>query len=269
MKQALSFFLALLLLVSIGCSRSNTQSQSHEQIVRKYINNTYTPAVALMYAEAGPGKKIFGCTATAFQETDDGYLFLSAAHCVVSPPGDLFLSPDTSNPEVYYPAKVVAFGDLNHDVDFSVLFIQAPHGAFKIVRLGHNPDQPGEAILSISAPNGIGKAVLRGIISIMELPHHMVLDVEGYRDDWRGDILMELPGEAPGSSGSTIICEDQMAVCGVIVGHAPGGSVAQPIEKFEVWWLLVRSGKIPEFPPPPPDDSKRITAVLVGRRHNQ
>lgn len=265
MKQVLSFFLALVLLVSIGCSGSDLQPQSKEQLVREYINNTYMPAVALIYASPSQGKKIFGCTATAFQEVDEGYLFISAAHCVIGTPGDIFLSPDTSNPEIYYPAKVLAYGDLNSDVDYSVLYIKAPHGAFKMIRFGHNPTQPGEAIFSVSAPDGVGKALLRGVIAILSLPHHEVVNIQAYRDDWKGDILMELPGEYPGSSGSTIICEDQMAVCGIIAGHMPGGSVAQPIEKFEVWWLLVKSGRLPPFPPPPPLASSRdITNVLIS-----
>lgn len=254
MKLIVTLAIAILLILGIGCSNQDTQA-THEQNVRTYINQTLKPAVALIYVGEGDNfsDKNFICTATAIAQTGNGYLFLTAAHCVIRNNGPMFLSTDANNPEIYYPAYIQGYGDLDKDQDFAILYVQANPGTFTTVKVGSNPAQDGEAVLSVSAPAGVGKATLRGTILMTYMNHDRPLNLnDGFHDNWQGDILFNTVGEAPGGSGSALICEDQMKICGIFVGMNSTSMIAIPIEKFEAWWIGIQRGEIGPYPQVPP-----------------
>lgn len=212
--------------------------------VSRFTENIYNPAVALLYT--GDETKKFDCTATAFSLDRNGYLFLTAAHCVNSVHGPYFLSPDGDNPQLYYPATLVAYGEENQGYDFAILHIIAKEGSFTTVRLGHNPSKMGEKVLAISAPNGVGKSLTTGSIALPFIHHSLIAE----SIEWKGNFLFSASGEGHGSSGSAVICEDQMQACGVMIGIHDGGLyVAEPIERFKYWWPAVQRGDIQYFPP--------------------
>src|SRR3954467_6127473 len=188
-----------LMLLAFRCRELPTR----EADIREFINNQYTPATVLMYG-GDEKRKIFHCTATAFQRINTGYFFISAAHCVVREE-NIYLSLDTSNPAIYYKAKVLAYGDMNSDLDYAVLYVSASASAFTTVDLGHDPEQPGESIVSISAPEGVGKAVLRGTVSMLALPHDDWINDGGYHENWKGTVLYNMLGSEKGSSGSSLV----------------------------------------------------------------
>jgi hypothetical protein len=213
---------------------------------------TYVRAVALMYAGKSPDKIDFRCTATAFARTPTGFLFVSAAHCVQGKPADvtIYLGDDHAD-GARYAATVLAEGDQSKLYDFSVLEITAPRAAFTLVPLGHNPRELGEKIYTISSPEGIGREYLEGIVSILDIQSELQVADEGEATPytWAHNIGFQMLGEGPGSSGSTIACENQQQICMILIGHLPGTMVAEPIERFKQWWLDVQAGKISRTPP--------------------
>src|SRR4051794_2055518 len=86
--------------------------------------NDYVKSVALMYQG-----KAFRCSATAFDRTPTGFLFVSASHCVDGATQNLFLGDDQKNGP-RYKATVLAYGDQTQKYDFSVLSVDAPKNAF-------------------------------------------------------------------------------------------------------------------------------------------
>lgn len=260
MNRVLAVLLVVLLL-AVGGLRLRTP-KSHEQQVRNYVNAVLLPSTALMYGTDQAGSKRFICTSSAFSRVSDGYLFLTAAHCVTSGVGPFFLSPDTQNPEVYYPASVVAYGDISKDQDFAVLHITADAKAFSLIDIGRNPSQLGEGLISVSATAGVGKSVLHGAVSILAIPHDIIVNTPGYQDNWKGDVLFQMPGGGGGASGASITCEDQMKVCAIFTGTGPAGMVAEPIEKFIGWWASVQDGET-DPKPPLPDAHKDVLILQI------
>lgn len=224
-----------------------TPAQIHQQLINRFYH-----ATVLMYFPTMDGGEQMACTATAFQEVFDhgkhvGYLFLSASHCVDGKDTvDLGRDewPD-GGAKVYYHALVVAQSDRTQGVDAAVLFV-ATNDHFETIPVGHNPTEIGEPILNLSAPEGAPKQVFPGFISSLYLNRPLVLPDDG--SNWEGFLLAQVYGEGPGSSGSMIVCENQQAACGTVVGHGPGMEVFLPIDRFNAWWEGVLDGKIPARP---------------------
>lgn len=257
MKRALLslLFPLLPLLLLLGCL-SSLNSPTHEQKITSFINNVYSPSVGLMYNKTDSvGGRRFVCTATAFSRAPEGFLFVSASHCVTPMVKDLYMSPDSTGPEIFYRAVPIAYGNLKVDADFSVIYVEANPTAFQIIPLGKDPSQISEKVFDISAPMGLGKVYTEGVISLTKIQRHLTWTYMGETVDWQGNIFFQSPGDYSGSSGSALICENQLAVCGIMIGSVENGFVAKPISEFKIWWAGIRSGEIekyPALPPPPP-----------------
>src|SRR5262245_39144775 len=76
-------------------------------------------AVALLYRQSMMGSLLMACTTTAFEKTERGYLFVSAAHCVdddgkgrSADPSqtNFFITLDDPNNKTFYSAKPKGVG---------------------------------------------------------------------------------------------------------------------------------------------------------------
>lgn len=217
----------------------------------KFIPKLYQ-ATTLMYFPTEEGGEKMACTATAFQKVlgdkgrPVGYLFVSASHCVddkktVDLTRDEF--PDGGK-KVFYHAVVVAQSNRATGVDASVLLV-VTDDYFETIPIGHNPTHLGETILNLSGPQGAPKQVFPGFVTSLYMNRPIVLE-DG--SNWEGFVMVMMPGEGPGSSGSMVVCESQQAACALTVGHVPGGMVALPIDRFRTWWQGVVAGKINPHP---------------------
>lgn len=242
MNRFNKFLASILLLLLLGVASAETKKRPDPSFI-----NHYNKAVALMYAGKTLDKLEFHCTATAFERTATGFLFISAGHCVQGKPDgvDLYMGDDVPDGKRYI-ASVLAEGDQSKLYDFSVLYAAAPPDAFAVMPLGVNPKQLGEPIFAISSPYGIGREYMEGVVTILDIQSKSIVDEDG--TIWQHNIGFQVLGEGPGSSGSSIVCEDQDKVCLIIVGHLDGVMVAEPIERFKQWWADVQAGKIPHAP---------------------
>lgn len=251
-KGLLSSILALGLL--LGASFNKSSEVNDEQTVYSFINTQLVPATVLLYSGE---EKSFRCTASDILNVEDSYVFATAAHCI-SGSKVFYISPNVKDPRVYYPATLMAYGDLRKDQDFAIFIVRAPAGTFTVVPLGHSPTQRGEPIFAISAPAEVGLAYLRGYVEIPEIQRTIIMWSNGVADDWKGDVLVNMAGTQGGSSGSLVVCQDQMKVCGILVGVNGASMIVQPIDKFNKWFQDVLEGKVDPMPKMIPPDMYQL-----------
>lgn len=218
-----------------------------------FVNKYYNRSVVILYAEY-EGSLHGECSATAFEKTSDGYLFLTASHCVNDPEILDFKVGDDNPTGKRYQVQSITYGDELKQDDFAVLSVKASAGTFKVVHLGRSPWFKGEPIFSINAPHMVGKSYVEGVVSLPDIPSDQTEQDSG---DWTHNVLFQMEGEGPGASGGSLMCEDQFEICGVIIGHVSGGMVAEPIGRFKQWWYEARQTPPINLPKPssPSEDS--------------
>jgi hypothetical protein len=177
------------------------------------------------------------CTATAIFQDANSYQFVTASHCgctennqrnTVSPEKTFFfISPDVAGNKIYLKAEPLGCGYRTRGDDYFLLKTDKTV-AFPIVPLGKDPKMLDE-VFNVGSPLGLGKQVFTGTVSstYLDRPVH-VGDI-----NWEGAILLQLFGINGGSSGSSLICAEQRAICGFVVGDIEGTTmVAVPVSKF-------------------------------------
>jgi hypothetical protein len=234
---------------------------AHAQVISEaavteevFIADTAFPATTLLYSENENGTLEMRCTATAFEKTGTGYRFVTAAHCAADDDEDkevarpkhtyFFITADTVGVKAFIPAKVVGAGYRHDGVDCSVLEVTTT-AKFPLVPIGHDVNEStGAAVVNIASPLGLGRQVLRGSVS----SPHLDRPVEVDDINWTGAMLLQLPGTAGGSSGSAVICLDQRAICGFVVGQIGGtAQVAIPVSRFSKFYSQLKDGKYTHF----------------------
>ena len=189
-------------------------------------------AVALLYSQSASGTMDMHCTATAYQKTPTGYLFVSAAHCIGSDDRQKEKSARSDKPfyitfdevktmKKFYPARIVWVGYQHRGEDLLVLSVDTtekwptiPIGDEKVLA-------DGAAILNVASPLGLGKQVFHGIIASLFLDRPVI---EG-DINWTGSMVLQLAGVGGGSSGSAIISEEKEAIVGFLVGIIGGSTI--------------------------------------------
>ena len=204
---------------------------------KAYINQTLYPATALLYSQDAEGGMEMRCTATAISGDEKGYDFVTAAHCgcvennsrnTVSPDKTFFfISPDIPGNKIYLKAEPVGCGYRTRGDDYFLLHTDSTV-KFPVVPLGTDPKILDE-VYNVGSPLGLGKQVLTGAVSSSYLDRPVRVD----DIDWEGAILLQLFGINGGSSGSSLVCADQKAICGFVVGSiAETTMVAVPVSRF-------------------------------------
>lgn len=203
----------------------------------EYIKNTLYPATTLLYSQDESGGMNMRCTATAIEKRTDGYIFVTASHCAcddnpdkhtVSPEKKFFfITSDNSGEKSFLKAKPIGCG-YKHKGDDYALFEVTTAETFPVIPLGKDP-QLLDDIVNVASPLGLGKQVFHGTISSPVLNRAIN---EG-DINWTGAVLLQMFGVAGGSSGSALVCLNQRAICGFVVGSIGDTQmVAMPVSRL-------------------------------------
>jgi len=175
-------------------------------------------ATVILYRQSGEdGTFAPSCTATAIMKVEGGYFFVTASHCI-DPGSDYYVTSD-EQPKVLWQVAAIEKGNIAKGMDYAVLMVPTTQ-EFPVVPIGADPNNLlGEPVVSVTAPLGLGKQVLRGSIANPSVERSMVVHYNGkVIGNWKGGMLLQMPGINPASSGSAVGCVNQKAVCGIIVG---------------------------------------------------
>ena len=208
----------------------------------QFIAQTLYPATALLYSQDESGSMKMTCTATAIEKTPKGYVFVTASHCACKDLEDkeyakpekafFYITPDEPGEKQFLKASLVACGYQHKGDDFA-LFDVNTEKAFPVVAIGDDvTDHAGQPVVNIASPGGLGRQTFRGAVSAPKLDR----SVESGDISWTGAMLLQLPGTNGGSSGSAIVCVNQRAICGFLVGVINETSiVAIPVSKYKAF----------------------------------
>jgi Trypsin-like peptidase domain len=263
----LLFFLTPLGILSAQTTASpnlpinNTASAAiYKQSNADFVDKLLYPATVLLYAQDDSGDMNMLCTATAIEKTSTGYIFATAAHCAsqdnteehkaVPEKSFFYISSDETHAKTFIRANIEACGYQSRGDDFC-LFSVTTDKNFPIVPIGVDAvSRGGEEVVNIAGPQGLGKEVFYGRVTMPKLDRPVVIN----SINWTNAMLLEIPGTNGGSSGSAIVCMSQRAICGFLVGIIGGTTdVAVPVSRFKTFKAAV-DGKTYKYYDADPDD---------------
>jgi hypothetical protein len=206
----------------------------------KDLKTKVNDSVGLLYTQDVEGGMHFTCTATAYKQIDGGYRFVSASHCVEGEANDeqqqikFFITADKSTEKKFIAANLVLAGNKTDGDDFSIFEVKTTD-KFEVTPLGDETKlQPGDRVIDISSPLGLGKQYFEGYVSAPKLDRPAI---DAGDTKWNNAMLVEIGG-GPGSSGSAIVSTDQAAIVGFLVGSFSDGEVGficVPVSKFKTF----------------------------------
>lgn len=197
-------------------------------------------ASALLYGQSGDGGLSQLCTTTAFKkdQLSSGkwdYHFLSAAHCVGTDEQrqyhSLYVTFDAENPKTFHRARVMKVGYQKRGNDFLDLeVIVDKEQEWGTIKLGDDREaKAGDEVINVASPHGLGLQLFYGHVSKLRIDRPR--RSEGI--NWTGAMLVQIPGNNTGSSGSAVVSVDQGAIIGILVGVVGDNSmVAIPISSY-------------------------------------
>lgn len=225
-------------------------AQSKTQLTQRVYDS-----VVLLYQQDESGGMQMLCSATNYKQVDKTtYRYVSAAHCVQGKTeaeqksAKYFVTMDTNGSKTFVPAKLVEAGDMAVGDDFSIFEVKSD-AQLAVVPLGDDTKMHiGDDVMSVAAPLGLGKQFFEGFVSEMKIDRPP-LDAGVVK--WHDTMLIEIGG-GPGSSGSSIVSDDQQAIVGFLVGGTPAniGMIVIPVSQFKVFEAKVDSGKYKKGPQP-------------------
>lgn len=223
------------------CTATFCGGQSDDEFIEKILY----PATVLLYSQNDEGTMHMVCTATAIEKTPKGYTFATASHCVSEDDHDkkkaeiektfFFVTSEEGKTKEFLRAEVTAAGYMHDGYDFALLSVETDK-TFPVVAIGEDStSHSGDSVVTIAAPLGLAKQTLRGAVSCPKVPRPVVED----DINWTEAMILQVPGEDSGSSGSSVVCLRQRAICGFYVGRvnskAGGQQIAIPVSKFKAW----------------------------------
>jgi S1-C subfamily serine protease len=249
MKKLLIVLLAMVFSFSVlALDKPPVQSQA------EFIDQVLYPATVLLYEQDEQGGMNMLCTATAIEKIDKGYYFATASHCAAEEDESkkevraiktfFFITPDESGTKNFIKAEVVVCGYRHRGDDFCIFKVLTDK-VFPVIGLGVDEVlHGGQDIFNVASPLGLGKQVFKGVVSSPKLDRPIVVE----DINWTNTMLVQLFGTNGGSSGSAIICANQRAICGFLVGTINGTEVvAVPVSRFKAFRDLVNAKKYKWF----------------------
>jgi len=232
--------LRILLLTTLALSFSAFSQVSSSD--KDYVNKTLMPSTALLYSQTESGSMEMRCTATAIGQDEKNYTFVTAAHCgckdntdknSVSPEkAFFFIAPDIAGNKIYLKASPAGCGYRTKGDDFFLLTVDKTV-TFPIIPLGNNPKLLDQ-VINIGGPLGIGKQVFLGSVSSPDIDRPIVEPDSNI--EWSHAVLLQEFGINGGSSGSSVVCLDQHAICAFVVGTIAGTNmVALPVSRLKTF----------------------------------
>jgi hypothetical protein len=215
------------------------------------LEKRFRSATALLYAQTEDGGFKMMCTATAFEKKGKMTRFVTAAHCVASDDTqhdrvevektNWFITFDEPHNKNMMEAHVVAAGYQHRGDDFAVVEVELAKDV-PLMPLAADDPTLGENISNFASPLGLGKQLFRGHVSMESLDRPVISgDI-----NWKGATLLQM-SSGPGSSGSSIVSQNQKGIVAFLVGNITfRGSpniVAIPVSKFKKFWTEAQAGK--------------------------
>lgn len=198
-------------------------------------------SVALLYTQSEDGSFRMHCTVTAYQKVQDGYLFVTAAHCVgddrvgeklSADPSDesFYITFDLKGEKLFYEAKTRLVGYQHVGDDFAVFEVDTKD-KFSTVEIGDETTlHDGAEIINVAGPLGLGLQTFRGTISSLYIDRPVIDPRQGI--NWKGAMFLQIQS-GPGSSGSALVSVEQGKIVGLLVGTVgQGNTVGIPISRF-------------------------------------
>lgn len=237
---------AVALLLALVISGSTLLAQNEESFTDRVKR-----ATAILFSQDENGGMAMRCTATAFEKAGDTYRFVTASHCIGSDDAQkekvaayknipFYISFDESDEKKFYRAKAHSVGYQHRGDDFAVFEVTSK-SEWPIVPIGDEKlEKEGNPLINVASPLGLGKQVFHGSISKMELDRPIVQgDI-----NWKGTMLIQMPGTDGGSSGSSLMSPKQEAIVGFLVGTIGGTTItAIPASRFTTFQKLVADKK--------------------------
>jgi len=214
-------------------------------------------ATAILTAQNESGGMDVRCTATVFEKKGKRYHFVSAAHCIGSDDvqkeraadgskQSFYVTFDETVVKAYFEAKPIYVGYQHRGDDFSVfeVLVKDREGNDVDPKWGPIPlgdehkEVEGASLINPASPLGLGVQLFRGSISSLYLDRPVILgDI-----NWKGAMLIQMPGTQGGSSGSVLISESQNAIVGFLVGSIGDSITAIPVSRFKEFLKKVSDG---------------------------
>ena len=231
------------------------------QVDAKYVNEQLVPATVLLYSQDDEGSMKMHCTATAIERNDSGYVFVTASHCgcddneerkTVSPKKtDFYVTPDDKSEKLFLKAKVTGCGYKHRGDDFMLLQVDTPK-VFSVVPLGEDPKVLDE-VVNVASPQGLGKQIFTGTVASASLDRP-VIDGD---INWEGVVTLQMFGVNGGSSGSSVVCKNQKAICAFIVGTVGETTItAMPVSRLRKLQLGLADGSYKFYVSDPDSNGK-------------
>jgi hypothetical protein len=266
LKEGILMIRQIVLAMTVALIFSFSASAQLPLAEKTYVNSTLSPATALLYSQSAAGSMDMRCTATAIDQDDTSYTFVTAAHCgctdspernrVTPQKTFFFISPDIVGDKIYLKATPKGCGYRTKGDDFFLLTVDKSF-KFPVIPLGKDPKLLDE-IINVGGPLGMGKQVFLGSVSSPSVDRP-IADGE---IQWTNAVLLQEFGVAPGSSGSSVVCIDQHAICAFVVGSvAESTMVAMPVSRFLKFREQLVGGKYkwyqadPDAPDARPEDT--------------
>jgi S1-C subfamily serine protease len=238
----MKFLCSILIFLFVGFV-APCRAQTEIDLSKKAYQST-----ALLYSQNDDGGMRMRCTATAFEKSKTGYLFVSAAHCVATDDTQhervevertrFYITYDESGDKKFYPAKIVMVGYQHRGEDFSIFDVKTEE-VWETTPLGdEGKEVVGSPLINVASPGGFGKQVFHGWVSSLFIDRPIV---EG-DINWTGTMFLQIES-GPGSSGSALISVGQRAIVAFLVGHASGNVIAMPVSRFKKFRQMVIDGK--------------------------
>lgn len=219
------------------------------QVDAKYVNEKLEPATVLLYSQDAEGGMHMRCTATAIEHNTAGYVFVTASHCgcvddadkktVTPAKEDFYITPDHVDEKVFLKAKVTACGYKHRGDDFMLLQVDVAKDTFPVVPLGEDP-KTLDQVVNVASPMGLGKQVFVGSVASASLDRPVI---EG-DINWEGVVTLQMFGVNGGSSGSSVICVNQKAICAFVVGSIGETTMtAMPVSRLRTMQTALAKGE--------------------------
>jgi hypothetical protein len=266
MKRAIWYLGWAFLIVLIGTVLDASSSGQSDD--SKFIVGTLYPATALLYSQDEDGGMKMRCTATAIEQNATGFVFATAAHCgcednverkTVSPQKTFFyITFDDPGQKTFNKAEVIGCGYRHRGDDFMLLQAKGDSKAIPMP-LGNDPAVLDQ-VANVASPLGLGKQVFTGSVSSSSLDRPLVED----DIDWTGVVLLQMFGVDGGSSGSSVVCLSQKAICAFVVGSVGKTTMtAMPVSRLKKLRSGIADGtykywvKDPDSPPVKAETAKK------------
>jgi hypothetical protein len=261
--------ITLMIFAAVLFTATLVLGQGVPEIEKGYVNTKLYPATALLYSQTAEGSMDMRCTATAVEETDSTFTFVTASHCGCSEDSVknivtvektfFFISPDIPGNKIYLKATPIGCGFRHRGDDFFLLTTDKTIH-FPIIPLGKDPKRM-DSIINVGGPLGLGKQIFVGMVTNPSVDRPIVDgDI-----NWTNAVLLQLFGVNGGSSGSSVVCEDQHAICSFVVGSvAETTMVAMPVSRLIKFREDLAAGKYKWYVANPDEPAKIVVGAAAA-----